>query len=335
MQTRYLEIQKLDALAKACSDNNQELVVPVKDGKDVRFQNFDQTKTVEFGFVNAKNSIKNWFFPSCEKILEYKREEKMQAKSAEMPDTTTVLLGCKPCDAASLPILDKVFGWDYDDLFFQKRRENNVVITQACVKSDETCFCTSVNCSPTDESGSDIMLYVSDDKLYFKPVTEKGDKWLNLDCFSNADVPEAEVKKAEENKPEKRFELDKIKPFLDGSFEKVDFWKEVSMRCIGCGACTYTCPTCHCFDIVDEGGTMEGSRLKCWDSCSFGLFTLHTSGHNPRGDQYERWRQRINHKFKYYVDKFEKTLCTGCGRCVRHCPVSMGVLETLMEINEG
>ena len=31
-------------------------------------------------------------------------------------------------------------------------------------------------------------------------------------------------------------------------------------RCLGCGACAYTCPTCHCFDIVDEGNVERGVR---------------------------------------------------------------------------
>ncbi len=166
------------------------------------------------------------------------------------------------------------------------------------------------------------------------PVTPKGEDWLKQSGAVAAEVPSDLVKKAEQNNPEKKFDLSKIKPWLDKAFDEKEFWAAISERCIGCGVCTYVCPACHCFDIIDEGSSCKGCRVKNWDSCSFGLFTKHTSGHNPRHTQFERWRQRIMHKFKYYPDNFQQTLCTGCGRCVDQCPVNMGVLETLCAINK-
>ncbi|MDR1289843.1 MAG: 4Fe-4S dicluster domain-containing protein, partial [Planctomycetaceae bacterium] len=99
-----------------------------------------------------------------------------------------------------------------------------------------------------------------------------------------------------------------------------------TIRCLACGACTYSCPTCHCFDIVDEGGASRGERVKNWDSCQFAFFTLHASGHNPRGNQSSRQRNRIQHKFRIYPDKFGSVLCTGCGNCARECSANLGVL---------
>jgi ferredoxin len=63
-------------------------------------------------------------------------------------------------------------------------------------------------------------------------------------------------------------------------------WKTIALRCHGCGACASVCPTCHCFDIVDEHISVnEGVRRRNWDSCQTGQFTLHASGHNPRQSQ--------------------------------------------------
>ncbi len=28
-------------------------------------------------------------------------------------------------------------------------------------------------------------------------------------------------------------------------------WKELSQSCLGCGTCTFVCPTCQCYDIKD------------------------------------------------------------------------------------
>jgi ferredoxin len=40
------------------------------------------------------------------------------------------------------------------------------------------------------------------------------------------------------------------------------------------------------------------------------------------------------HKFSYYRDKFGETLCTGCGRCIRVCPVGIDIYAVLNEIKE-
>jgi ferredoxin len=99
------------------------------------------------------------------------------------------------------------------------------------------------------------------------------------------------------------------------------FWDDLAFACLNCGTCTFSCPTCWCFDIQDEVHGTSGVRMKNWDSCMFPIFTVHTTGHNPRGTKTQRVRQRFMHKLKYFVDKYETgIMCVGCGRCVR--PVS-------------
>ena len=61
---------------------------------------------------------------------------------------------------------------------------------------------------------------------------------------------------------------------------------------------------------------------------------MHASGHNPRNVQSQRQRQRINHKFNVYPEKFGSILCTGCGNCGRACPGSLGVRRVLEMIEE-
>ena len=100
------------------------------------------------------------------------------------------------------------------------------------------------------------------------------------------------------------------------------------------GRVRYVCPTCWCFDIQDEVRGKNGKRLRNWDSCMYPLFTLHGSGHNPRGTKLQRVRQRFMHKLKYYVDKYDDGIqCSGCGRCVRLCPVNIDIRRVARLMN--
>jgi len=110
-------------------------------------------------------------------------------------------------------------------------------------------------------------------------------------------------------------------------------WDAVAEKCIGCGVCSFLCPTCTCFDIQDEtigGGRVERFRVR--DTCQFCDFTKMGHGHNPRPSRRERVRQRISHKFKYIVRQCGICGCVGCGRCVELCPVNADLRGVLSEI---
>ena len=279
------------------------------------------------GDTRPANSLKEFFFPRHEKLYGYQfKGRQIELTDTEQPSTEQIIVGGRPCDAAALPVLDHLFNWDYRDETFNRRRELTTIVTIACRSFDSHCFCTSVGSSPVDARGSDVLLLAVDAERYeVRFVTEKGRRLLNgatTTANENATEPAA---------PPKRFEMEQLKEFLAGGYERPE-WKTTTLRCLGCGACAYTCPTCHCFDIVDEGNAAGGLRARNWDACQFGLFTLHASGHNPRHNQAERQRQRIHHKFQIYPDKFGETLCTGCGNCTRNCPVGLGVLSVVEAI---
>ena len=282
-----------------------------------------------------RRSGKETFFPLCEDIMSYEKEgQKVKLTDidpARFPET--VLVGVRPCDAAVIPVLDAVFSWDYKDEFFLERRRKTTIVGLACSKADDACFCTAVGLSPGDPKGADLFLVpLEGGGFVCEPFTDKGEALINanrelfLEPNGRVALPLAEPQS-------ERFDLKKVKAWLDEHFED-PAWDSIAALCVGCGACAFLCPACNCFDIVDEGTEKAGKRRKNWDACGFRKFTHHASGHNPRDLQPNRYRNRIMHKFKYYDDKFGQTLCSGCGRCIRFCPVGIDIAAIVEEISK-
>ncbi|UCD33113.1 MAG: 4Fe-4S dicluster domain-containing protein [Desulfobacterales bacterium] len=333
MVDKIISKQNLKELPAQLVEAGFRVIAPKKGAETILFGEISSYEEYDEDCLKPERSIKEMLFPRTEKLFEYRhmRKGKVQLKENEDFAPKTVLFGVRPCDAASLPIMDEVFSWDYLDDYYLKRREETCIISMACERCDEFCLCTTLGLSPASENGSDILLLKLDENAFYaRVITPKGEEI----CSQAEELFDATSDKAPEGfkGPEIKADLEQTSPWLDNNFEN-EMWDELGLRCLGCGSCTYVCPTCHCFDIIDEGGLKSGARIKNWDSCGFGLFTLHASGHNPRSTQRRRYRQRIMHKFKYYIDKFEYTACVGCGRCIKACPVDINLGDILETIN--
>ena len=159
---------------------------------------------------------------------------------------------------------------------------------------------------------------------------------VNLTCTSTglADASDAQTKAADKVKAEaakavgKPFALEGIRDHLHDNIAD-ERWHSLSMRCISCGTCTYVCPSCYCFSINDEIAESSGERYRVWDNCFNPMYTEETSGHNPRAQKSNRFRNRFSHKFWYYPDKYDSLLCSGCGRCISNCPTRIDIREVL------
>lgn len=310
---------------------------PVNSGDYSNFENLSKAQEVDLDTVNTKLSAKGLFFPQREVMFEFESDPN-GSLTKPAPEKNKVVFGIRPCDARALAIIEKLFdNPDYQDPYYIEKRKASIIIGQACNEPQPTCFCGSINGGgPFDTQGQEITLVDLGKDFLVVGVSEKGENLIN-------DLKEVEDSQIEEMAKikEKAMEavnidpkIGKIKEELDKNFDD-SIWSEVSLKCLGCGACTYLCPTCHCFDIVDEQMKGKGIRLKNWDSCMFPLFTLHTSGHNPRESGKERMRNRIMHKFKYYVDNFGEVACVGCGRCIQNCPVNFDIREVIGKISHG
>lgn len=317
----------IDALIKGA----YKVVAPVKEKDYTVFKDVKSGSEADFSQVNTRKSFKEFLFPACEKLFSFSKGKTDVSITADSSKTEkTLLIGARPCDAASLDALSRLFNWDYKDGQFNERLKNTTIAAFACDKADAACFCTSVGGAPDSAKGSDLLFKKAGDSYAVEALTDKGRDALKL--FEGM-LKEDAAAKVEIAALPKKFEMEKVKPSLDRNFDS-DMFREFSMKCLGCGACAFICPNCHCFDIVDEGTRSGGARYRNWDGCQFAAFTLHTSGHNPRPDKKARWRQRLMHKFSYYPDRFGTISCVGCGRCIRHCPVKMNISAQLEQITK-
>ena len=313
---------------------------------DVEYKAIGEAAELDLGRDLPVLSLKQFFLPDHEALCRW-HQRGLEVTVEEVPTTFAprVVLAAKPCDSAALAVVDEVMNWDYKDELWNGRREASTIFNLACPVIDESCFCTAVGSAPDDVKGADGLLTPVEGGYLAEATTDKGRALIAAHAarFSPVDEPAtaALVRQADDERAAARrrvaanleIDAESVRDWIATHFED-PLLASLAIRCNGCGACSSVCPTCHCFDIVDEEeGVGRGTRRRCWDTCQAPTFTLHASGHNPRDDQHVRYRQRINHKFSIYPLKFGEVLCTGCGRCTRVCHAGQDLVEILGAID--
>ncbi len=316
-------------------------IVPKREGEAVVFRPFAKEEAPELS-ARPTESPKSAIFPQCDTLMSFrytKDEEdpgKVLLDLREMKDESpAVVVGCRSCDAAGFNTFDRVYMTDkITDQNYRARRENTLFVTIICEKPATTCFCNWVGGSPTDTSGADVRMTPLEDGWVLESITEKGEPLLSSTLLKDGDDRAGDAEKirqqAKERMPEAP-DLSEAPGKVLALFENNDFWEAESAKCISCGACTYLCPTCYCFNITDESSGMEGVRLRTWDNCMSHQFTMEASGHNPRPTKAHRLKNRVGHKFSYYPNIHDGNIsCVGCGRCIKSCPVSVDIRSIVL-----
>jgi ferredoxin len=307
-------------------------------GGTLRFRAVTAPDQVVLNGGKAMRSPKEHLIPQTEGLLTFGGAGAgMTLAALGLQPTPRVILGARPCDARACATLDDVFlARDPKDTRYGVRRDNTLMIGLACNKPGWGCFCTTVGGSPAGTDGSDLLLTDLGDRYHVAVVTDAGRALVQDSGFGKAKGPDREAAEALHQQAATQMQTAFDLPLTLASLEwESPLWERYARRCLGCGICTFLCPTCHCFDIQDETTARGGFRYRCWDTCQFGEFTQQGHGHNPRPSQKERVRQRLLHKYKYLVTEFDRVGCTGCGRCVEACPVNIDIRELLAQAPGG
>ncbi len=343
---KFITIDKKDwAKGIEKSRETYKLFGPVKEKNGFLIKSLDDDVQPDMNYQDSVMSPKSVVFPQSEKMLTTSLDDSQDGhhimNRVDTDYSPKAVIGIRPYDAKAMQLVKLNFDTkDYRDPYWCDAYEATTFVGLGINKPGLYDFSTSAGSGPFEEEGLDVLLADMDDKYLAKIITDKGQAYVDSCGFgTDADEKESQVlldvlKKEAEKNIASKINTDQLKSKTILDLHEAPFWDDVAFSCINCGTCTYVCPTCWCFDIQDETKNKKTTRFKNWDTCMSSLFTLHTTGHNPRDSKTQRVRQRFMHKLKYFVDKYDQgTMCVGCGRCVKSCPVNIDIREVCNMMN--
>ena len=331
-----IEKENQEALFRKIAES-QDLILPIKKAGQTNFGLWNEGEEADLETLKTVKSGKDVFFPQSETLYTCVRDgKKLTVEPEELRSRPFVVFGMKACDVKGVAVLDKVFLADPVDTFYAARRDHGTIVALACHEPEDSCFCKTFGIDAA-EPAADVAMWQVADGYAWEAKTEKGEKLTELvkEYLTEQDL----AKEVEAEKEAIRTLIDKMPNSnlsLEGwgvgkTKERFDDpkWKELSDACLGCGTCTFSCPTCQCYDIKDFNTGNGVQRYRCWDSCMYSDFTMMAAGNN-RTTQLQRFRQRFMHKLVYFPDNNDGMYsCVGCGRCVEKCPQSLNIVKVI------
>ncbi|MDR2108653.1 MAG: 4Fe-4S dicluster domain-containing protein [Coriobacteriales bacterium] len=313
-----------------------QVIGPVDKGDHFEFAPVTAADELALDYTLTTLPPKKYLLPPRETLLSFGTTH---AEDIEVVCEVTprVIFGVHACDINAINRLDAVFlGDEFPDPYYRARREATLVVGISCTPFAE-CLCGLWGTGEV-HSGYDLFLFDLGEVYLVSIYSVEGANILEATCHPRPATP-AEVLDFEICS--KRFhdsfaalpdtaEL----PMLMDVLHKDATWDELGERCLSCTACSVSCPTCYCFDLIDltDPDGCGGRRQRVWDSCNSPGFAVVAGGHNFRDSGRNRVRHRFYHKLLSFRAKYGDMLCVGCGRCVRSCKADINprtVIERL------
>ncbi len=326
----------------------RRLVGPVRRENRFLYEEVTDPRQLDLAFNYCVYGPRAFLFPAVETLFTFERENGTFRAKAMLDDRPLALVGVHPCDLHAIALLDHVFGQEHPDEHYLTRRRHTFIIgidcTQPCT---EGVFCADMECHHA-ESGFDLMLCPlkgeNGDLPRYGVIfgTAEGRQWVLYGRCS--EVPTLEDERAfdrAQREKEAAFPTRiktpaaELSALLDRSYDSL-LWEATARRCYSCGSCNLSCPTCYCFNILDElnlGGT-SGARRREWDGCQIKNFATVAGPHNFRPKAASRLRHRIYRKAKWIREKTGLPGCVGCARCDRACTAKINSVEIYNQLAE-
>lgn len=293
----------------------------------------EQSHDRYFAWPNGAQGVKPWLYRSRELLWSAQRTEHgFVFSEPAIAAKPIAYIGARACDLAALQLQDLHFIYsDYPDPFYQAHRNALFIVAVNCSHAGSTCFCSSTGDGPEIFTGYDLLLDELDDGFLVHFGSEAGlelFEQLPLRPVSSAQEAQAKSQLAEVVVTQERELLHENMHANIFSNLDAQEWQRVADACLACGNCTAVCPSCFCHREV-EVAALDGQsseHFREWDSC-FNQDHSYIHGLTVRDDTYLRYRQWMSHKLGSWREQYDRSGCTGCGRCIAWCPVGIDFVK--------
>ncbi len=297
---------------------------------------FSDTDIVNYGNVESlaeivlygltQFSTKSVFSPIRETLFSYENNNSSVDPKDICVEMRPTIVFLRACDINAVDVLDAMFleNGGRKDSYYNSRREHIKFFLLECQSPYVSCFCVSMGTNKTENYS--VFIRKEENRYGIKIKDEAFLKYFSQGI--EAEVEPVFVK--EDLSPLK------IPDSVDNSLFDHTMWKEYSRRCIGCGRCTVSCPTCTCFtmqDIIDDEDEKKSKRRRIWSSCQIKNFSLLAGNHDFRTTNGDKMRYKVLHKIIDFKKKFGFSMCVGCGRCDEVCPEYISMSKCIEKIN--
>ncbi len=296
---------------------------------------YSDLDSIRYGEVNSFDEIefeRKSQYSAKEVLLPINHITEVKYKGQSMKidnDNKKRLIVLRSCDIHAIKRIDNKF---LNDEYYKSRRENVKFMVMECPKAFDTCFCVTMGTNETEDYSLGIRFLK--DGILIKNRDNDFNKYFN----GNAKEYEFNMRFAKENQT--KINVPDMKEWDRETLLKaksLELWDEYKKRCIGCGSCNMSCPTCTCLtsnEIKNENtGVVEVRRI--WSGCQLVKSVAFKDGKKLSEIVPKRIRQRVFDKF--YMPKLETSkeqICVGCGRCTDNCPRLINFSTTINKFSE-
>lgn len=324
----------LEALLESWHQEN-DVFMPTLVYGDIVLMPFEKAK-LTLDYINFAQPVKEFLFKGREKLFYWKEAEgDLALTKPDINGKPRVLFGIRACDVNGIQYMDRFYQGEFCDDIYKKNRKKTWIVALNCLETGNRCFCDSVMSGPFSTTGYDLLFTEMDGQYLVEAGTEAGrrlaeigGKWLKAGPETGLQAKKDSLEAAVKDRFTYGLISREPQAVLAQSFDH-PIWEELAAKCIRCGGCTNVCPTCTCYNVIEEMTDFKaGTRVRSWDSCQSDSFTTNAGGHKTRNDV-SRVRYRIYDKLKYIEERFGHNGCTGCGRCITACPVDIDIVSTL------
>jgi len=309
-------------------------------GREIQtaFREISSSKELTMGYASTMLSPgKLFIYKPKEELFTFRAEKEIFIDAPPVPGEKQAIVGVHPCDTNAILYLDRTFLGGYRDPYYEARRKNSFIISLNCSVASQNCFCSSVGSGPFLKAGEgcDILLTDFDDMYLVETISRRAEELFNLKG-KKAGRKEMEIKSQKEMSVlgtiKKKVDVGGLDRLFKENMNHRVWQRTAEERCLSCSNCVMVCPTCFCYNVVDESSIdlMSGRRLRHLDACQDMRFA-EVSGGNFRQQRAARLRQFVTHKMNQ-TGQYGVIGTVGCGRCITWCPTGIDLTEMTKEI---